>query len=129
MTSERDRRRIESSMGEEERLQKLSHAAEVRRDIEATLGHDIVDQDKLERLAETVWVSVPAAQRGKFTSEDWRKAIYDRCTNALQRAEQSLEENKTDEKLFVAKVRFLRGIFAKQVHAAMLAVSEKYRGK
>lgn len=120
-------RKIASHISEDGRKSKLSSAADVRRDIEETLGTDIVNQEKLVELAEKIWLAVPAQARAKFTAEDWQAAIHDRCTNALLRAEQKLEENKIDDKMFVAKVKILRHTFASQVVRAMHEVAEKYR--
>lgn len=120
-------RKIASNLGEEDRRKQLGSAANVRRDIEETLGSDIVNQEKLVQLAESIWAAVPVPSRAKFTAEDWQKAIHDRCTNALVRAEQKLEENKIDEKMFVAKVKILRQTFASQVVRAMQEVADKYR--
>jgi hypothetical protein len=108
-------------------LKQLSTAADVRRDIEQTLGTDIVNQDSLVKIAETIWLAVPASHRPKFTAEDWQKAIYDRCTSALQRAEQRLEENKIDDKMHIAKLRILRQTFSTQVIRAMQDVADRYR--
>jgi len=112
-------RKIASNLGEEDRIKQLSSAADVRRDIEETLGYDIVNQETLVKLADNIWQNVPANQRGRFTAEDWQKAIHDRCTNALVRAEQRLEENKIDDKMHVAKVKILRQTFGQQVVRAM----------
>jgi len=114
-------------MSEDERKKQLAQSAEQRRDIETTLGNAIVNQEKLVDLAEKIWLAIPFSQRSRFTAEDWQRAIYDRCTPALQRAEEKLEENKIDEKMFVAKVKILRQIFAAQVIQAMQTVAEKYR--
>ena len=127
MANDSNLRKIASNLGEEDRIKQLSQAADVRRDIEATLGSDIVNQDKLVKLAEGIWLAVPMSQRGKFTAEDWQKAIHDKCTSALVRAEQKLEENKIDEKMHLAKVKILRATFAQQVVRAMHTVSDHYR--
>jgi len=118
--------KIASNMGEEERKKQLSHAADVRRDIEETLGHDVVNQDKLESIAEHIWLTVPHHRRTEFTAEEWQRAIFDRCSTALKRAEERLEENRTDDRMFAAKVRILRSTFASQVVRAMQAVGEKH---
>ncbi len=120
-------RKIAANLSEEGRKKQLSAAADVRRDIEETLGSDIVNQEKLTQLAEQIWLAVPHQARAKFTAEDWQKAIHDRCMTALMRAEQKLEENKIDEKMFMAKVKILRQTFAAQVVRAMHDVAEKYR--
>ena len=120
-------RKIASNLSEEDRIKQLSQAADVRRDIEATLGTDIVNQDTLVKLAEGIWNAVPLSQRSKFTAEDWQKAIHDRCTTALMRAEQKMEENKIDDKMHMAKVKILRQTFASQVIRAMQEVADKYR--
>jgi CRISPR/Cas system CSM-associated protein Csm2 small subunit len=120
-------RKIASNLSEGDRRKQLSQAADTRRDIEETLATNIVNQEKLVDLTEKIWLAVPAAQRQRFTAEDWQRAIYDRCTTALMRAEQKLEENKYDEKMFMAKVKILRQIFAAQVVRAMQEVAEKYR--
>lgn len=120
-------RKIASNLSEDDRKKQLSQAADVRRDIEETLGTDIVNQETLTKLAESIWLAVPVAARPSFTAEDWQKAIHGRCTQALRRAEQKLEENKIDEKMFAAKVKILRQTFAKQVVRAMQEVAEKYR--
>jgi hypothetical protein len=122
-------RKIASNAAEEERLKNLGRAAEVRRDIEETLGHDVVNQDKLTQIAEYIWATVPSDRRNEFSASDWQKAIFDRCASALKRAEEKLEENRTDDKLFVAKVKILRQTFAQQVHRAMQTVADKYAGK
>lgn len=119
-------RKIASHAAEEDRLKALSKAAEIRRDIEETLGHDVVNQDKLVQIAEYAWVHVPPDMRANFSAADWQKAIFDRCAAALKRAEERLEENRSDDKLFVAKVKILRQTFARQVHRAMQTVAEKY---
>jgi hypothetical protein len=119
-------RKLAGNMSEEDRKKELAKASEQRREIEANLGNAIVNQDKLIDLAEKIWIAVPLAQRQRFTAEDWQRAIYDRCTPALQRAEEKLEENKIDEKMFMAKVKILRQIFAAQVVHAMQTVSERY---
>ncbi|HIJ38995.1 MAG TPA: hypothetical protein HPP80_08875 [Rhodospirillaceae bacterium] len=120
-------RKIASNLSEEGRKEQLSKLKDVRRDIEETLGTDIVNQDKLTKLAENIWLAVPLSARGSFTAEEWQKAIHERCTSALMRAEQVLEENKIDDKMFVAKVKILRQTFAAQVVRAMHDVSDKYR--
>jgi hypothetical protein len=120
-------RKIASHLSEEDRLKQLSSAADVRRDIEETLGTDIVDQEKLVKLAEHIWLAVPLSHRANYTAEDWQQAIHDRCAPALVRAEQRLEENKIDEKMHAAKVRILRSTFSHQVIRAMSEVAEKYR--
>lgn len=128
MADDRSRmRKIASNLSEEDRKKQLSKSSDVRRDIEETLGTDIVNQEKLTKLAEGIWLAVPIAARGRFTAEEWQKAIHDRCTSALMRAEQVLQENKIDEKMFVAKVKILRQTFASQVVRAMNSVAEKYR--
>jgi hypothetical protein len=118
---------LAGNLSEEDRKKQLAQASEQRRDTEASLSNAIVNQEKLVDLAEKIWLAVPFTQRGRFTAEDWQRAIYDRCTPALQRAEEKLEENKIDEKMFVAKVKILRQIFASQVVHAMQTVAEKYR--
>lgn len=115
-------------MGEEDRKKQLAQSTEQRREMEASLQNAIVNQEKLVDLTEKIWLAVPVSQRSKFTAEDWQRAIFDRCTPALQRAEAKLEESKTDEKMFVAKVKILRQIFASQVVHAMQTVADKYRG-
>ena len=121
--------KIAANMGEEERKKQLSHAAEVRRDIEETLGHDVVNQDKLEVIAEQIWLTIPHSRRAEFTAEDWRQAIFDRCAAALRKAEERLEETRVDDRMFAAKVRILRSTFASQVLRAMQAVGEKHSPK
>lgn len=120
-------RKIAGNLSEEDRKSKLSAAAEIRRDIEETLGTDIVNHEKLVALAEGIWLAVPAAAKARFTAEDWQRAIHERCTAAMVRAEQKLEENKYDEKMFAAKVKILRQTFAAQVVRAMQEVSDRYR--
>ena len=120
-------RKIASNLSEDGRKKQMAAAADVRRDIEETLGHDIVNQEKLVEMAERIWLAVPVASRPRFTAEDWQAAIHDRCTTALIRAEEKLSENKTDEKMFVAKVKILRQTFSAQVVRAMHEVAEKYR--
>lgn len=128
MSEDRSRlRKIASRMGEEERLKTLSQAKDVRRDIEETLGTDVVRHDMLVKIVEQIWLAVPVGQRPGFTATDWQKAIYDRCTASLKRAEERLEQNKTDDKMFIAKVKILRQTFAAQVVRAMQEVAEKYR--
>lgn len=128
MSDDRSRhRKIAANLNEEDRLKQLSQAADVRRDIEETLGTDIVNQDTLVKMAESIWLAVPVAQRGNFTAEDWQKAIHDRCTNALMRAEHKMEENKIDDKMHIAKVKILRQTFASQVVRAMQTVADHYR--
>jgi len=120
-------RKLAGNMSEEDRKKQLAQATESRREQEDSFNNAIVNQEKLVDLAEKIWAAVPLSQRARFTAEDWRRAIYDRCTPALQRAEAKLEENKYDEKMFVAKVKILRQIFASQVVHAMQTVAEKYR--
>ena len=120
-------RKLAGNMGEDDRKKQLAQSAEHRREMETNLANTIVNQEKLVDLAEKIWLAVPVGQRSRFTAEDWQRSIYDRCTPALQRAEAKLEENKTDEKMFVAKVKILRQIFAAQVVQAMQSVAEKYR--
>lgn len=128
MPDDRNRmRKIAANVSEEERLKQLSSAADVRRDIEETLGTDIVNQEKLEQLAEGIWLSVPVSHRPRFSAEDWQAAIYERCTSAITRAEQRLAENKTDERMHIAKVKILRNTFAQQVVRAMSDVANRYR--
>lgn len=128
MADDRNRmRKIASNLSEDQRKKQLSSAADIRRDIEETLGTDIVNQEKLVDIAEKIWLAIPLNARAKFTAEDWQKAIHDRCTAALVRAEQRLEENKIDDKMFMAKVKILRQTFASQVVRAMQEVAEKYR--
>jgi len=130
MADDRSRlRKIASNLSEEDRLKQLSAAADVRRDIEATLGTDVVNQEALIKMAEQIWLNVPMNMRARYTAEDWQRAIHDRCTTALMRAEQHLEENKIDDKMHAAKVRVLRQTFASQVVRAMHDVAEKYKGK
>ena len=121
-------RKLAGNMGEDDRKKLLAQSAEQRREIENSFANAIVNQEKLVDLADKIWMAVPLSQRSRFTAEDWQRAIYDRCTPALQRAEAKLEENKIDEKMFVAKVKILRQIFASQVVHAMQSVAEKYRG-
>ena len=129
MADDRNRlRKIASNLSEEGRRKELESASNVRRDIEETLGTDVVNQDKLEDLAEKIWLAVPVQSRGKFSAEDWRAAIHDRCTTALMRAEEKLAENKTDERMFIAKIKILRQTFGQQVLRAMQTVSRKYGG-
>jgi hypothetical protein len=120
-------RKIASNLSEGDRRKQLNSAADVRRDIEDTLGTDIVNQERLVDLAEKIWLAIPVASRGRFTAEDWQAAIHDRCTTALMRAEEKLAENKVDEKMFMAKVKILRQTFSSQVVRAMHEVAEKYR--
>ena len=120
-------RKLAGNMGEEDRKKQLAQSAEQRRELETSFQNAIVNQEKLVDLAEKIWLAVPLSQRSRFTAEDWQRSIYDRCTPALQRAEAKLEENKIDEKMFVAKVKILRQIFASQVVHAMQSVVEKYR--
>lgn len=120
-------RKLAGNMSEEDRKKQLAQSAEQRREMENSFSNAIVNQEKLVDLTEKIWLAVPLSQRSRFTAEDWQRAIYDRCTPALQRAEAKLEENKTDEKMFVAKVKILRQIFASQVVHAMQTVAEKYR--
>ena len=120
-------RKLAGNMGEEDRKKQLAQSSEQRREIENSFANAIVNQEKLVDLAEKIWLAVPISQRTRFTAEDWQRSIYDRCTPALQRAEAKLEENKIDEKMFVAKVKILRQIFASQVVHAMQSVAEKYR--
>lgn len=122
-------RKLAGNMSEEDRKKQLAQSSEQRREMEASLVNTIVNQEKLVDLTEKIWLAVPLSQRSRFTAEDWQRAIYDRCTPALQRAEAKLEENKTDEKMFVAKVKILRQIFASQVVHAMQTVAGKYRTK
>ena len=89
MADDRTRlRKIASNLSEEDRVKQLSAAKDVRRDIEETLGYDIVNQEALIKLAESIWLNVPMNQRGRYTAEDWQRAIHDRCSNALMKAEQ-----------------------------------------
>lgn len=120
-------RKLAGNMSEDDRKKQLAQSAEQRREIEDSFSNAIVNQEKLVDLTEKIWLAVPMSQRSRFTAEDWQRAIYDRCTPALQRAEAKLEENKIDEKMFVAKVKILRQIFASQVVHAMQTVAEKYR--
>ena len=120
-------RKLAGNMSEDDRKKQLAQSTEQRREQETSFNNGIVNQEKLVELADKIWLAVPLSQRGRFTAEDWQRAIYDRCTPALQRAEAKLEENKIDEKMFVAKVKILRQIFASQVVHAMQSVSEKYR--
>jgi hypothetical protein len=120
-------RKLAGNMSEDDRKKQLAQSAEQRREMETSFQNAIVNQEKLVDLADKIWLAVPITQRARFTAEDWQRAIYDRCTPALQRAEAKLEENKIDEKMFVAKVKILRQIFASQVVHAMQTVSEKYR--
>lgn len=99
----------------------------IRRDVEMAFGTDIVDQDKLEQLAERIWQNVPPAQRPTFRAEDWQYAIHAHCAPALATAEQRLEEHKTDERMHAAKIRVLRNGFAQQVVRAMSSIAAKYR--
>lgn len=122
-------RKLAGNMSEEDRKKQLAQSSEQRRELEASLVNTIVNQEKLVDLTEKIWLAVPLSQRSRFTAEDWQRAIYDRCTPALQRAEAKLEENKIDEKMFVAKVKILRQIFASQVVHAMQTVAGKYRTK
>jgi hypothetical protein len=112
---------------EDDRMKQLAQSMETRRAIETGLANAIVNQEKLADLAEKIWLAVPMSQRSRFTAVDWQHAIFDRCATALQRAEAKLEENKVDEKMFVAKVKIMRQIFAEQVVNAMQTISGKYR--
>jgi hypothetical protein len=120
-------RKLAGNMSEDDRKKQLAQSSEQSRELEASFNNAIVNQEKLVDLTEKIWLAVPLSQRARFTAEDWQRAIYDRCTPALQRAEAKLEENKIDEKMFVAKVKILRQIFASQVVHAMQSVAEKYR--
>ncbi len=122
-------RKLAGNMSEDDRKKQLAQSSEQRREMENSFSNAIVNQEKLVDLADKIWLAVPISQRTRFTAEDWQRAIYDRCTPALQRAEAKLEENKIDEKMFVAKVKILRQIFASQVVHAMQSVAEKYRAK
>ncbi len=104
-----------------------SSAADVRRDVEEIRGTDIFDQDKLEDICEKIWLAVPPAARARFTSEDWQLAIHDRCRTVMMRAEERLEENKVDDRMFAAKVRILRQTFSNQVVRAMQSVAARSR--
>ena len=128
MADDRTRlRKIASNLSEEDRVKQLSADKDVRRDIEETLGYDIVNQEALIKLAESIWLNVPMNQRGRYTAEDWQRAIHDRCSNALMKAEQRLEENKIDEKMHMAKIKVLRSTFGQQVVRAIHDVAEKYK--
>jgi len=130
MADDRTRlRKIASNLSEEDRVKQLSAAKDVRRDIEETLGYDIVNQEALIKLAESIWLNVPISQRPRYTAEDWQRAIHDRCTSALMRAEERLEENKIDEKMHLAKIKVLRSTFGQQVVRAMQEVAQKYNSK
>ena len=122
-------RKLAGNMSEEDRKKQLAQSTEQRREMEETLSNAIVNQEKLVDLAEKIWLAVPISQRSRFTAEDWQRAIFDRCTPSLQRAEAKLEENKTDEKMFVAKIKIMRQIFAAQVVQAMQTVAEKFRNQ
>jgi len=117
------------NQAEDDRMKQLAQSMESRRTIETDLANAIVNQEKLADLAEKIWLGVPMSQRSRFTAVDWQRAIFDRCTPTLQRAEIKLEENKVDEKMFAAKVKIMRQIFSEQVVNAMQTISEKYRKK
>jgi hypothetical protein len=130
MASDENRmRKIASNLSEDDRKKQLSKSADVRRDIEETLGYDVVNQDTLVKLAAGIWNSIPVSQRSRFTAEDWQRAIHERCSSAMVRAEQKLEENKIDEKMHIAKIKTLRQTFAQQVVRAMTEVSDIYRAQ
>jgi hypothetical protein len=101
---------------------------DVQRDIEKTLGYDIVDQEKLVRIAENIWLNVPQNMRDAFTAIDWQKAISGRYEQALAQAEQALTEKRVDNDAawFNAKIKLLHRTFANQVGRAMQTVIDKY---
>ena len=120
--------KIASNISEEERLKQLGSYADTRRDIEETLGTDIIDQEKLERIAEAVWNSVPPGQRPGVSAQAWQQAIYDRCSSAIGMAERRLYETRIDDRFFAAKQKILHATFSNQVVRAMTSVANRYRG-
>ena len=120
--------KIASNISEEDRLKQLDGYADARRDIEETLGTDVINQDKLEQIADAVWLSVPPSQRPSFTVQAWQQAIYDRCSSAIGMAERKLYENRVDDRFFAAKQKILHSTFSNQVVRAMTNVANKYRG-
>ncbi|MBF0372344.1 MAG: hypothetical protein HQL38_01240 [Alphaproteobacteria bacterium] len=117
--------KIASNLAEEDRRKQLGTRSDVRRDIQETLGSDVAKHEALVSLAEKIWLAVPTSQKAKFTAEDWRKAINDRCRKAISAAEVALRENAADDMMYRAKVKTLHATFAAQVHRAMHEVSEK----
>lgn len=114
---------------EDGRTEKPGKVSEVRRAVEAALRSGIVDQEKLSQIAEQVWITLVRERRAGFTNRDWRKAILDRCADALKRAEGKLSANCSVDKLFVAKIERLHVAFGQQVELAMQTVSRKYEVK
>lgn len=117
------------SAAEGRRPRQPVNSTEVRRHLEEALVQDLVDQEVLNRIAEHVWAVVPYEQRAKFGARDWQKAIFDRCARPLQRAEERLKENRSDDKLLAARIKMLRETFTLQVHHAMRTVAAKYNAK
>ena len=112
---------------EEERLKHLEGAAEARKDLQDLVGYDIVNHDKLLILAEMIWRDLPPKQRARFTSKEWQAAIYDKCQDALLKAEKKLAEHSPDPRLLQAKIKILRSSFARQVVRAMQEISLYYQ--
>ncbi len=122
-------KKIADAAAEVRRRKALGKSAGTGNHIDERPGQDVVNQEKLNLIADYVWATLPRDKRAGFTAQDWHMEIVGRCAAALKRAEQRLDETRTDDKIFMANLRILRRTFAQQVHRAMQTVAEKYRPK
>ncbi len=128
MSNDKRLRQISSNMAEEDRRKMLSQAADKRRDIEETLGTDVINHEALVKMAYAIWMNVPASMRKNYSAEDWRRDITAKLSRAIEAAEDQIQRNNTDERMLQAKLTILRQTFAKQVHRAMNDVAKMLNG-
>jgi len=117
--------RIASNMSGDDQPKQFASREELRREVEERFGTGIVNQEALERLAEQVWLNTPANLKGRFTAEDWKAKIYEKCAVALERAEQALRDRNEDDRIYHSKLNILRADFANQVRRAMKDVADR----
>jgi len=115
-----------TSQEEASRLRQLATAAEARKDIQDMVGYDIVNHDRLIALAENIWRSVPENKRYQYTAKQWQADIYDKCHDAMVKAEKKLAETNPDPRMLKASVNILRRSFSQQVIRAMQEISAYY---
>ena len=102
-------------------------SVDAQQDIQEIVGYDIVNHQRLLMLADTAWRSVPSNKRAAFTVADWQSAVYEKCRDALAKAEKKLAEANPDPRILKANVNILHGAFRRQVIRAMQELSEHYR--
>ncbi|OIQ88122.1 hydrogenase transcriptional regulatory protein hupR1 [mine drainage metagenome] len=116
-----------AATAEEETRLKAQAAAEAKKDIQNIVSYDIVNHDRLIALADAIWRAVPTGKRAHYTTEDWQAAIYDKCREALAKAEKKLAESNPEPRMLKANVNILRQAFARQVVRAMQEIAAHYQ--